>query len=433
MTADVTFFWLSVWILGACGGAGLVALLRNRSIPESETLAQIIAWANVAAGAAALLSLGRWGAAIAARSWIPSLGVSAVLGVDGLSVALALVLTIVVATALWAQRSSEPGESVRPEGWLAAEGAALGMFFARDMFLLLACFGALSLAITSISRRPARAAGVAAMGLFALTGLSAPIYRHVYEQTGFHSTDLSRWFELVLYPREQVTLFASASAALALVSLVLPAAVSQTPRRAHGVAYSTVGVVASYLLFRVVVPLSAGGAVSVASTGKWVGVLVAAFVALIGPSRPWLFLGYQALFVFGLLSLDPSGVAGAERLLIGSVAAFSAVALADTRATRRVFAALLSGLALAGVVIPAMGAGVAVGLVSIVAVVGLGYRLAETQPEVDGGLSSVPSRWVVAPLLVCSVSLLIGFGAIRDGLRTSAETLLRHVAREVER
>ncbi|MDM7832207.1 NADH-quinone oxidoreductase subunit M [Cellulomonas edaphi] len=152
MSSD--FPWLTALIVLPLVGAAVLWLLPAGARRHTRTVALAFTLAEVALGAGALLAFdtGDAGAQQLAEThqWIPSLGVSYAVGVDGVGLALLLmsvVLVPLVVLAAWREQGSTGAPSDRLRHFLALalvlEAFIVAVFSARDVFFFYVLFEAM--------------------------------------------------------------------------------------------------------------------------------------------------------------------------------------------------------------------------------------------------------------------------------------------------
>lgn len=381
MTADPVFWALSALIFLPLGGSALVRRLELRSFSAGFSLAFGVALVVLGGACSVLFAmLGGFVEPVpTARAWIPSLGASYALGIDALSAGLVFWLAFVGAATIYCgrDRDVESGSGVSPAYVLLSVGSGIGLLVARDALLLLAFYGILIMATVWISHKPARMLTAAIPGFFAISGWCIAAYRTVYEQSGFYSTELARWFELALYPEEQAHIFVGAGVSVALLFAFLPAASRTIPPGARAILFSSGGVAVTYLFCRLVMPLSGEGLGLLGDAAWIVPVLIAGTIAIACRGGASVFIGYQALIAFGSIAISPESGIGA---LVLSAAAFSTPFLFPSRMLNILLVASLTLAVAVSIVAPAF---YSVGLVwsasSLAVTLGLGFRLARWQ------------------------------------------------------
>jgi len=152
MSSD--FPWLTALIVLPLVGAAVLWLLPSGSRRHARTVALAFTLAEVVLGVGALSAFDTADAGahqlLETHQWIPSLGVSYAVGVDGVGLALVLmsvVLVPLVVLAAWREQGSEDGSSNRLRHFLALalvlEAFIVAVFAARDVFFFYVLFEAM--------------------------------------------------------------------------------------------------------------------------------------------------------------------------------------------------------------------------------------------------------------------------------------------------
>lgn len=361
-------------------------------------------------------------------SWTPALGVSILLHGDELT--LVLVVWIALSTTLTLALTRP---RVSTASWiLFLEATVIASFLAQDVFLIFAGFGGTAIAIAQLSGTPRKLLAIESAGLALLFGWFAVIYRMVYAQTGFVSTELARWQALVVYPDEARSLLLFGSSGMVWMMLALAFAMKTAPRAGRLVLSATFLLFGSNFLFRILMPLSATGAQTVASA-------VLAFATLLMAStffaRGWIgvAVGYQGLVLFGLFSWREEAVAGALMMMVAAAVGVFGVRLTKTATVVWFFVAFLIGLPLATVIAPAWsGDRVFAALASVsfalltYRMVALAFAIQKTTPDAAEGLDEAARRrgvWLALPIVLWSLSMIVGWSAWESGVTPWAQAL----------
>lgn len=152
MSSD--FPWLTALIVLPLVGAAVLWLLPSGSRRHARTVALAFTLAEVVLGVGALSAFDTGDAGthqlLETHQWIPSLGVSYAVGVDGVGLALVLmsvVLVPLVVLAAWREQGSEGESSNRLRHFLALalvlEAFIVAVFAARDVFFFYVLFEAM--------------------------------------------------------------------------------------------------------------------------------------------------------------------------------------------------------------------------------------------------------------------------------------------------
>lgn len=146
--------WLTALVVVPALGAAALWSLRGTARAHARTVALVVALATLALGVGALLAFDTAAAGthqlLETYPWIPALGVSWALGVDGVGLALilmSLVLVPLVVLAAWREQGSEAGPTDALRHYLALvlllEAFVVVVFAARDVFLFYVVFEAM--------------------------------------------------------------------------------------------------------------------------------------------------------------------------------------------------------------------------------------------------------------------------------------------------
>lgn len=417
MAGDRTFPLLTVLVfLPALGG--LVVALAGR------TRAALAPWlAVVCAGMTLVLAVWVLGDVAGSgfsefAAWVPSLGVSFILASDELS----SVLVVWVALATWVALIGTLPSWRSAALVLGLETAANGLFLAQDVFLAFAFLGGVTVAVALLSGAPRKVLVFAVLGLSVLFSWFVRFYQMAYAQTGFPSTELARWRSLVLYPEDERSLFLLGACGIALLALAFAFALENAPRAHRLVLFATIGVIGSYLVVRLLVPLCPGGAVA---SSSWVLAFAALLMASAGLARGFslVAVGYQGLVLFGLFSFRESAVVGAEVMMIAVAIGFFGLELATSRGLVTYFGLFLIGTPIALVLVPVWGGDVLWASVGTLTFSLMAYRfvtLVRTSPPAGDVENAGRGTVLSAAVVVLSVSMIVGWGAWAARVRPSA-------------
>ncbi|TDI36505.1 MAG: hypothetical protein E2P02_25105 [Acidobacteria bacterium] len=349
MNPPTAFPLLSLLLAVPALGSLVCGLMGPKRPWAARLITSICSWATLLLTlVTALLFLGSESAAgiWESRNLIEMMGVNWALGLDGFSLVLvcwaALASTVLLLFCAPFDRRSAI--------WiLLAESMALGLFLARDAYLLLAFYGGLLVAIAPLAGARRRYLMFQLAGLALLFGFFVRCYQLVLVQTGIASTDLSRLQSLVLYPDEERTLFLVAFAGVAFALPVLPVSSWLSPLLESASRQGRLAVVAlsslagSYLLFRLVLPICKSGAFLSSELVLTLAILTLGYGAL-APGRPWarLVASHQALVLVGLFSFQELGVTGAALQMLVLAAGLTGLALSNARALLLFFTLFLT-------------------------------------------------------------------------------------------
>jgi NADH-quinone oxidoreductase subunit M len=324
---------LSVLIFLPTLGAVLIALT-----PRAAQRAQKLLGLAVAGGAF-LLSLrliagfeSRVGMQfVERRAWLPAYGISFHLGIDGLSLWLILLTTLLTPLALLASWHSIETR-VREFGFfmLLLEAGMIGVFCALDLFLFYVFWEAMLIPmyfLIGIWGHERRIYAAVKFFLFTMAGsvLMLVAFLVLYHAGGVHSFDLERLLEVKLDPALQLWLFAACALAFAIkvpmfpLHTWLPDAHVEAPTAGSVLLAGVLLKMGVYGFLRLAIPLFPDAA---ARYAPWLGVLAVigivygALVALVQPDMKKL-VAYSSVSHLGFVML---GVAAfSTTALVGSV------------------------------------------------------------------------------------------------------------------
>ena len=420
MAPDQAFPLLTALVFLPALGAFVVAIIGQRSDVLVPWLAAVFAGMTLVLAVWVLGESGGGGLS-ELRAWAPALGVSFMLESDWLSA----VLTVWVALAtLLTLIATLPGlRTVVPVLFL--ETAANGIFLAQDVFLVFAFIGVVVVAVALLTSVPRNVLVFATAGLTVLFGWFVRFYQMVYAQTGFASTELARWRSLVLYPDEERSLFLLGACGIALLVPAFAIAADNAPRAHRLVLFATVGVIGSYLVLRLLVPLCPRGA---EASSSWVLACAALVMASAGLARGWTFMavGYHGLVLFGLFTFQQSVVVGAELMMIAVAIGFFGLVLTTSRRLVWYFVLFLLGMPIVSVLVPAWQGDALWASFGTLTFLMMAYRfvtLAKASPPMENvNVENESQRPILAaaPVVFLSVSMIIGWGAWAAKVRPSA-------------
>lgn len=323
MTALSSIPLLSVCIWGPLAGALIVLAGSPRPTSSLRRRCVGVALASLAPVVLAAWSLRSSGPSDLTESvpWIFSRGATYLLVADWLGLALACVAggALLIAFA-WGHVRSRAGAV-----WmLVTQTGAVGVFLAKDVMLLMSFWGVALFGATMVvasqggvdRRRVAlRLVAVQLLGYFLVLAVFVECYQRLFLETGFVSSDLARWANLMLYPDEQAHL-SLMSAVGALCTLpVFPLGwawrLSSVPSGPRATVLAVAGLSGNYILILLVVELFPRGAATSGTLLLVVGLLT--FLAGVAASlRPRARVAQNRLFAFA-----PLGFQGALLFLIG--------------------------------------------------------------------------------------------------------------------
>ena len=271
------------------------------------------------------------------RRWIPPLGLTYDLALDGFGSLLVVWIALLALVAI----ASAPLERHSEILILVAESALLGLVTSGDGVLFLSFYGAGLLAIALLLGRPEsvkpflvfQSAGAA------LAVVSTAISYHLERiQTGFPSAEIERFSSLVTFPDFQARMFLLGAAAVAFAAPLFPftAWVKDKELRIEGRLLLLGGWSLAGTLFfaRAIAPGYPGGGVSVFVTTL---ATLSLLYAGIGSRLTWtpLLVGVQGLVVLGLASSTAGGAAAGRAAMLQLAIALSAMAIGTTDGDER--------------------------------------------------------------------------------------------------
>ena len=277
------------------------------------------------------------------RRWIPALGLSYDLFVDGFGSILVLWVALLALLALVSVGSRELGRQATCL-ILLAETALLGLATASDGALFLAFYGAGLLVLTLLL---GRAEEMKTFFSFQTAGATLAVvyvaisYHLTWVQTGFPSAEIARFSSLVTFPDFQSRMYLLGAAVVAFAAPLFPltswvsssTSALATPGRLLLLGgWSLAG---TLFFVRVVLPSAA-----LREGAPFVMVLAALSLLYAGLAsrRSWapLLVGFQGLVVLGLLSPAAEGVAAGRAGMLQLALALSTLALwkADSEGAR---------------------------------------------------------------------------------------------------
>ena len=363
------------------------------------------------------------------RNLIEMTGINWALGLDGFSLVLvcwaAFASTVLLFCAPFDRRSAI---------WiLLAESMALGLFLARDAYLLLAFYGGLLVAIAPLAGAGRRYLMFQLAGLALLFGFFVRCYQLVHVQTGIASTDLSRLQSLVLYPDAERMLFLVAFAGVAFALPVLPVSSWLSPLLESASRQGRLSVLAlsslagSYLLFRLVLPICKSSAFLSSELVLALAILTLGYGAL-APGRPWarLVASHQALVLVGLFSFQELGVTGAALQMLVLAAGLTGLALSNARALLLFFTLFLTAAPLLWVLPPQWSHSQGFAALAALGFVMLSLRLwRETMARAREPAEGKRGLLLAIPVAFWCLSMIVFPGAWHDLLAPMARDVLQ--------
>ncbi|HXV64926.1 MAG TPA: hypothetical protein VEK15_29785 [Vicinamibacteria bacterium] len=271
------------------------------------------------AAAAAPIAIAVLGPARVTHPWIPSIGASYELAMDGLSGLLSVLISLLALLAL----ALEPLDRKTATLVLWIQSALLGLLCARDALLLLVFLG---IAMTCLMVREGRGFfSIQWVGFALLSGFLVLCYQLAEAQTGFPTSSIDRFESLVAFPS-----FAGRAFLLGAAGPVIMMFGSFT--KESSLSLAGYWVVPTYLLLRLVSCVFPVGASEYAPLMFALGLLGIASAGLSPRTR--MVHGYHGLVLLGMFSLRSSGVDAAQIEMIHLVLALATLALCWPARTR---------------------------------------------------------------------------------------------------
>jgi NADH-quinone oxidoreductase subunit M len=266
--------------------------------------------------------------------WIPNLGISYLVAVDGLSLFLVLLTTLLVPLSVLASWDSIKDKTrAYYASLLLLESAMLGVFLALDVFLFYVFWEAMLIPmylLIGVWGGERRIYAALKFILFTLAGSVLMLvailvcYEAVFRQTGIASFDLRDWQNLILTPPAERWLFLAFFAAFAVkvplfpLHTWLPDAHVEAPTAGSVLLAGVLLKMGTYGLVRFAVPLFPNAAVAFAPAVMVlavIGIIYGALVAMVQPDVKKLVayssVSHLGFVVLGIFSFRVSGLEGA--------------------------------------------------------------------------------------------------------------------------
>jgi NADH-quinone oxidoreductase subunit M len=337
-----SFPYLTFLIFFPLVAAALIALLP-RSAERSARL-----WATVAAAFEFVVSLPLWWRVIPGSpgfqfeekvAWIPSIGASYHLGVDGVSALLALLTTLITFLAAWSAWNSV--EKRAKEFFalvLALEAGMLGTFFCLDvllfyvfweamlipMYLLIGVWGGQRRVYAAVKFFLYTMAGSVLM-LVAILSL----WNLQKQVAGVPSFELTAFYALPLKPAEQLWYFLAFAFAFAIkvpmwpVHTWLPDAHVEAPTAGSVILAAVLLKMGTYGFVRFAMPMFPNALEQCAPWIAWisiVGIVYGAVVAMVQPDLKKLVayssVSHMGFCMLGLMAMNAQGFAGSMMTML---------------------------------------------------------------------------------------------------------------------
>ena len=332
----MTFPWLSWLIFFPLIGAALVVLLPRAADRATRMVATAVALAELA------FSLPLWwrldlkavGWQFAEkRDWLPVLGASYHLGVDGISVLLALLTTVITAiSVIGAYTAVDKRGKEFYALVLALEALMLGTFFSLDLLLFYVFWEAMLIPmylLIGVWGGPRRIYAAVKFFLYTMAGsvlmLVAILWLYVLQKsaTGVATFDLDAFYALAIPGGAQTWLFLAFAVAFAIkvpmfpLHTWLPDAHVEAPTAGSVILAAVLLKMGTYGFLRFAMPLFP---VASAHFAPWiagiaiVGIVYGALVAMVQPDLKKLVayssVSHLGFVMLGLYAMNPQGLAG---------------------------------------------------------------------------------------------------------------------------
>ncbi|HEY3217151.1 MAG TPA: NADH-quinone oxidoreductase subunit M [Candidatus Eisenbacteria bacterium] len=332
-----SFPWLSWLIFFPLFSAVLVVLLPPRAERTIRSLATVAALAEL------LFALPLWwrlrpgepGWQFAEqRSWLPALGASYSLGVDGISMLLVLLTVVLTAVAvIGAYRAVEKRSREFYALLLALESGMLGTFLSTDLLLFYVFWEAMLVPmylLIGVWGGPRRVYAAVKFFLYTMAGsvlmLVAILWLYFLNRavTGTPSFALDAFYRLAISPAAQVWLFLAFALAFAIkvpmfpLHTWLPDAHVEAPTAGSVILAAVLLKMGTYGFVRFAIPLFpqasaqfAPWVVALALIGIWYGALVAMVQPDLKKLVAYSSVSHLGFCMVGLYAMNSQGLAGA--------------------------------------------------------------------------------------------------------------------------
>ena len=332
----MTFPWLSWIVFLPLAGAAVVVLLPRENARAIRAVATLFAFGELA------LSLPLWWRVVPGtpgwqfaerRDWLPGLGASYHLGVDGISMLLALLTTVITAITMVAAYGSV--EKKAREFFaliLALEAGMLGTFFSLDLLLFYVFWEAMLIPmylLIGVWGGPRRVYAAIKFFLYTMAGsvlmlvAILSLYWMQRASSGVATFDLDAFYALPIPGGAQSWLFLAFALAFAIkvpmfpLHTWLPDAHVEAPTAGSVILAAVLLKMGTYGYLRFAMPLFP---VASAHFAPWiaglaiVGIIYGALVAMVQPDLKKLVayssVSHLGFCMLGLYAMNPQGLAG---------------------------------------------------------------------------------------------------------------------------
>jgi NADH-quinone oxidoreductase subunit M len=332
----VNFPWLSAIVFLPLAGAAVVALLPRENTRAIRAVATLFAFGELA------LSLPLWWRVVPGtpgwqfaerREWLPGLGASYHLGVDGISMLLALLTTVITAiTVVAAYGSVEKKAREFFALILALEAGMLGTFFSLDLLLFYVFWEAMLIPmylLIGVWGGPRRVYAAIKFFLYTMAGsvlmlvAILSLYWMQKAATGIATFDLDAYYALPIPGGAQTWLFLAFALAFAIkvpmfpLHTWLPDAHVEAPTAGSVILAAVLLKMGTYGYLRFAMPMFP---VASAHFAPWiaglaiVGIIYGALVAMVQPDMKKLVayssVSHLGFCMLGLYAMNAQGLAG---------------------------------------------------------------------------------------------------------------------------
>ena len=310
---------------------------------------QVTGWATVAAAIELLASLPLWTQVLPGAAgfqfeekvaWLPAIGASYHLGVDGISALLALLTTVITFIAVLGAWSSVEKRSREFYALLLAlEAGMLGTFFCLDLLLFYVFWEAMLIPmylLIGVWGGQRRVYAAVKFFLYTMAGsvlmlvAILSLYYLQKEFSGVPSFDLMAFYAMPMLPGQQLWYFLAFAFAFAIkvpmwpVHTWLPDAHVEAPTAGSVILAAVLLKMGGYGFLRFAMPMFPNALAVCAPWIAWisiVGIVYGAVVAMVQPDLKKLVayssVSHMGFCMLGLMALNAQGFAGAMMTMLG--------------------------------------------------------------------------------------------------------------------